>query len=194
MGLCLQRCEAVDQWHGLHNSNSVVLSVRHSLCSVYQYTGDIGIQTYVQFWTRLYILTCPMQLIHQTQSKPLFVQHFSGLGAMVGLQHGRFVGMKTKFFFFFFLGKERAFCLVVCLNIKNEFDNFWSGIAYYLYSIFKIIYIYIQEKVSLHISFFFQRVGIYDRFLLSNQDTNRFLVQAEIESRISYSIIKDFTS
>ena len=61
----------------------------------------------------------------------------------MGLQHGRFVGMKTKFFFFFFFGKERAFCLVVCLNIKNEFDNFWSGIAYYLYSIFKIIYIYI---------------------------------------------------
>ena len=33
-----------------------------------------------------------------------------------------------------------------------------------------------------------------DSFLLLDQDTNRFLVQARIELQISYSIIRDFTS
>lgn len=33
-----------------------------------------------------------------------------------------------------------------------------------------------------------------DNFLSSNQDTNQFLVYVEIESQISYTTIKDFTS
>ena len=32
-----------------------------------------------------------------------------------------------------------------------------------------------------------------DNSLLSNQDTNRFLMYARIELQISYSIIRDFT-
>ena len=33
-----------------------------------------------------------------------------------------------------------------------------------------------------------------NNFLSSDQNTNRFLVLAEIESKISYSTIKDFSS
>ena len=32
-----------------------------------------------------------------------------------------------------------------------------------------------------------------DSFLSSDQDTNQFLVEMEIESQISYTIIRDFT-
>ena len=53
--------------------------------------------------------------------------------------------------------------------------------------------------VCVRFFFFFERVSIYgvhsdDSFLSLNQDTNRYLVEAEIEPQISYSTIRDFSS
>ena len=39
------------------------------LCPVVNFTGHIKMQTCVQFWTRVHILTCPVKLA--TRQKPL---------------------------------------------------------------------------------------------------------------------------
>ena len=54
----------------------------------------------------------------------------------------------------------------------------------------KFIYIYIFFFLEFQLMSF----ALNDSSLLSDQDTNRFLVEARIKSQISYSIIKIFTN
>ena len=92
---------------------------------------------------------------------------------------------KKKISTTYFLYPRRSFAAFIYIYITHTHTHTY-------------IYIYIFERIKV-LHFFLRELqliafALNDNSLLSDQNTNWFLVQANIEPHISYSTIRDFTS